>query len=273
MIKKFSIFLFGIMILSFASCKSSEVIAEDDGFVMFNGKEYVQTFYDDFSGTELSLRNWEKCPEWKRQDKGGYWKNECSYVKDGNLVIEAKIQDGKLLSGAVRSASRFEQNCGLYKIRFKVDQETSGLWYAFWLMGHTVNSVGNGAVDGGEIDIFEILPQPAGRENYLNSAVHWDGYGADHKSRGAKYYIPDDFYGKWHEVTFEWTKDYYKAYLDGSPTPYWDTEGQASAYGGIVEKNNYMKITAEFGTWAGKTDESALPAHMYVDYVKVYKQK
>lgn len=48
-------------------------------------------------------------------------------------------------------------------------------------MSDKVSNIGNGAVDGGEIDIFEILPnapwQAEGKKTYLNSAVHWDGYG------------------------------------------------------------------------------------------------
>ena len=88
---------------------------------------------------------------------------------------------------------------------------------------------------------------------------------------GNQYFIDDSFYNEWHEVTFEWTEDYYKAYLDGSNTPYWDsTIDGAEAWGGIARSRNYIKITAEYGKWGGPIDEKALPAHMYVDWVKAY---
>lgn len=246
-----------------------------DDKITFAGKNYSSTFFDDFNGSELDNERWEKCPEWQRQDAGGYWKNKCTSVKDGKLIIEAKIENGTPISGAIRSRKKFEQTCGLYKIRFKAEK-ASGLWYAFWLMSDKVSNIGNGAVDGGEIDIFEILPndpwQAERKKTYLNSAVHWDGYGKDHKSHGNQYYIDDSFYNKWHEVTFEWTPDYYKAYLDNSEKPFWDsTKEGAKVWGGIVQSRNYMKITAEFGKWGGPIDESALPAHLYVDWVKVYK--
>ena len=48
--------------------------------MQFMEKNYVQTFYDDFSGTKLDTKKWEKCPEWQRQDVGGYWKNDCSFA-------------------------------------------------------------------------------------------------------------------------------------------------------------------------------------------------
>ena len=153
--------------------------------IEFAGKNYLPTFYDDFTGSELDSLRWEKCPEWQRQDLGGYWKNECTSVEDSCLVIKALKKGNTLISGGVRTKAKFEQKCGLYKIRFKVEK-ASGLWYAFWLMTDKVSNIGNGAIDGGEIDIFEVLPNdpwmPEGKKTYLNSALHWDGYGNAHKS-------------------------------------------------------------------------------------------
>ncbi|MCR4580580.1 MAG: glycoside hydrolase family 16 protein [Treponema sp.] len=243
--------------------------------LQFNGRSYKRTFYDDFTGDDLDQARWERCPEWQRQDTGGYWSNESTYLKDDSLIIEAKRKDGTLYSGGIRSKGKFEQTRGLYKIRFKVEK-ASGLWYAFWLMTDKVNNLSGGAKNGGEIDIFEVLPndkwQEEGKKTYLNSAVHWDGYNTHHKSHASMYFIDDSFYDKWHEVAFEWTEDYYKAYLDDSTEPFWDsTIDGAEAWGGIVQTRNYIKITSEFGTWGGPVDDDALPAKMYVDWVKVYK--
>lgn len=258
------------------SCNSTNIVSGEE--VSFNGKNYVLTFEDNFEGDKLDSQKWEKCPQWERQaqmENHGWWADECSYVKDGNLVIEGKRKDGKLISGGVRTSGIFEQANGLYKIRFKAEK-TSGIWYAFWLMSHTVRPNPNGAINGGEIDVFELIPndinRPEGKRSYINSAVHWNGYGAEHKSKGSSITTNDDFYDNWHEVTFEWTKDYYKAYLDNSTTPFWNTEGQAKEWGGIVKTKNYIKITAEFGSWAGPLSDSDLPSHMYVDWVKVYKE-
>ncbi len=285
--KTFALILSAVIIITGCATMNDSQIIEDppigqnlgnpEEIITFNGKNYSQTFFDDFSGTKLDTKRWERCPEWQRQNAGGYWKNSCSSVKDGNLIIEAKIENGTPISGAIRSRGKFEQSRGLYKIRFKAEK-ASGLWYAFWLMSDKVSNVGNGAKDGGEIDIIEILPNdpwmPKDKNTYLNSAVHWDGYGSAHKSHGSQYFIDDSFYNQWHEVTFEWTRDYYKAYLDDSEKPFWDsTKEGAAAWGGIVQSRNYMKITAEFGKWGGPIDENALPARMYVDWVKVYKEE
>lgn len=71
MINKFLIVLIPtlVLIFSFACCASSSNSGETYGEEMqFMEKNYVQTFYDDFSGTKLDTKKWEKCPEWKRQD-------------------------------------------------------------------------------------------------------------------------------------------------------------------------------------------------------------
>ncbi|MCQ2593361.1 MAG: family 16 glycosylhydrolase [Treponema sp.] len=242
--------------------------------IIFNGKTYVQTFFDDFDGDKLDDSKWSKCPEWQRQDYGGYWKDDCSYLKDSMLVVEARKDGDMLYSGAIRTKEKFYQGYGLYKFRFKAEK-TTGCWYALWLMSETEEVIGGGAVGGAEIDIIEIISNdPAYSEDekkYLNSAVHWDGYGKDHKTKASRHLIDDAFYDTWHEVTFEWTPEYYKAWLDDCATPFWDTTGMAEEYGGINTQPNYMKITAEFGKWGGKIDESVLPCHLYVDWVKVWK--
>ena len=59
----------------------------------FDGEKYVQTFFDDFSGDNLDLSKWKRSPQQERQPNmknHGWWKDECSYLEDGKLVIEAK---------------------------------------------------------------------------------------------------------------------------------------------------------------------------------------
>ena len=267
-----------LILICFLMCGCASPFLGTDEKIEFNGKTYTCTFYDDFNGTNINSQRWERCPEYARQK--GFWKNDCSYVEGGNLVIAAKTENSKLCAGAVRTRKKFSQNKGLYQIRFRIDRKTEGLWYAFWLMSDNVSKIGNGAVDGGEIDIFEVVPndknRDPGQRNYLNSAVHWDGYGSDHQSKASQKIIDTSFYGNdWHIVTFEWTDDYYKAYLDDETEPYWNTEGKAQEYGGIVNVENYIKLTAEFGDWGGDVTKSSesLPAAMYVDWVKVYKQE
>lgn len=273
------VFIFSMVCCTNSTIPENEQETEDETETETSGEEfvfknetYVQTFNDDFSGTKLDTRKWEKCPEWKRQDLGGYWEEDCSYVKDGSLIVECKKNGSKLVSGAVRTKGKFEQAEGLYKFRFKAEK-SSGLWYAIWLMCDDEHKVGNGAVDGAEIDMIEILAndqwQKEGEKQYINSAVHWDGYDSNHKSKGSKHFITDNFFNEWHECVFVWDSEGYKLWLDDELI--WDADGKD--YGGTNTKPTYIKITAEFGKWGGPVDDSLLPAKMYVDYISAYKLK
>lgn len=155
---------FLLFIFAFLGCVS----AQSGDFDMVCDCSEELCFFDDFSGAQLDSAKWEKCPEWERQgqmENHGWWNDECVYVENDNLVIECKLDKSKnrFISGAVRTVSKngnplFLHKYGKYEIKFKIDK-TSGLWYAFWIMANmNENSVGHGAVDGAEIDCFEILP-------------------------------------------------------------------------------------------------------------------
>lgn len=266
-----NIFITGIftMIVLLAGCASGNDVETSGIPDSYDLEDYELTLFDDFNGDTLDTSKWELCPEWPRQDHGGYWENDCAYVENGNLVLEARRGAKHLESGAVRSIGKFEQSGGAYQIRFKAEKK-SGLWSAFWLMYYGSSDTDGKAAKDGEIDVFEIISNDYGKK-YLNSAVHWDGYAASHKSKGAQYIIDDSFYEQWHTVTFFWGNEYYMAYLDDSETPYW--KGKVSEYGGPAVSPHYIKITTEFGKWGGPVEDAQLPSYFLVDWGKAYKRK
>lgn len=244
---------------------------ENEAFV-FGGETYYQTFYDDFSGTELNPKNWKHSTEEERQSSQqnhGWWKDECAYIENGNLVIDAKTKNGKNISGSVYTQGLFEQSHGYYEIRFKCDK-TSGLWYAFWLMGHNDEAHVDGyATDAAEIDCFELIPNDWTKKNRFQTALNWDAYGDEQKSKYKITYLDDSFYNDYHTFVFIWGKTTYDAYLDG--TLLWSIDASQKDYehfGGMCEGTNWIIISSEFGSWGGEFDESLLPSKMYVDYVK-----
>ena len=234
------------------------------------------TFFDDFNENTLDPTKWDKCPEWERQahlDNHGWWEDDCSWVENGNLVLEGKKDGNKLLSGAIRTKSKdfskvfFEQAEGLFEFKFKAEY-ASGLWYAVWLMcPEEQENIGNGATDGAEIDMIEILPND-NNQMYLQSAVHWDGYGQAHDSNSTKKYVTKDFFGEWHVAQFIWHKHGYQLYIDGEKC--YDMHGRD--FGGTSKVPTYLKITSEFGRWGGPLDKDFESAKFYVNYIKVYKR-
>ena len=268
--KKLLILLELSCIALFLCCCSDEEI--DDGTLSFNGKKYVCTFSDEFESEKLDTKNWVYCPQQQRQDADGWWSNKCSTFENGNYVITCTTkEDGTPLSGGIRSRGKFEQTYGLYNIRFKVEK-AEGLWYAFWLMTDKMSdaTVGNGAVDGAEIDIIEVVPH----DKAYYTTIHWDGYGDNLKSKHpAGKTINDSFYGTYHDLWFLWDEDGYKLYMDGTDSAHLIYNMPGKQYGeGTCQVPCYLKITAEYGTWAGSIVPEQLPAHFYIDYVRVYKE-
>ncbi|WP_274365125.1 glycoside hydrolase family 16 protein [Paenibacillus thermotolerans] len=219
------------------------------------------TFEDQFDGETLDAAKWAHAPEWVRKD--GQWSNEEAFLDGkGQLIIQISERDGKYYSGAVRTRGLFEQAYGYYEIRAKIPKE-EGFWTAFWLMSDTVGNVGDGGRDGTEIDIFESPFAKKG--DYIQHALHWDGYEQDHKSAGKEAYVPGIYEG-YHTFALEWNADEYIFYIDDQET--WRTNA-----GGVSQVPAYMKITAEVGDWAGNIKNAALPARLEVDYVRVYERE
>ena len=256
--------------LAASGCGAAPPSGEPAEKLRFNGTKYTLALSDDFDFLDES--KWAYCPEEQRQDAGGFWRDACCAVRDGNLVITCSIdEDGVPVSGAVRTVKDCEQAFGLYNIRFKMEK-ADGLWYAFWLMTGAMNerSVGNGATDGAELDIMEVVPYAKS----LYMSLHWDGYGEHKKSRHELVFVNDDFYGVYHELWYQWTEEGYRLYLDGTDEDHLLFFFPGDRYGdGTCAVPCDLIISAEYGSWGGRIDEEQLPAHFFVDYVRIYKQR
>ena len=254
--KRISALLLAALLLLLPSCGKGEPVIRE-----INGKKYELTFEDDFDGTKLNKKKWSLCPEWQRQDIGGYWDDDMVSLRDGNLVLTASFrEDGTPISGAVRSIDKFTQKGGYFEARIRV-QKASGFWGAFWLMDPNMkNEPGNGAEDAAEIDIMESFDVYSGG---INHAIHWDGYNEYHKSATHAVYDPA-YYEGFHTYALEWTDSEYIFFIDGAET--WRTSSP-----GMCQNELYIKLTTEFGSWAAPLLRDQYPDEFLVDYVRVYK--
>lgn len=256
-------------------------------FITFSSACFAQStkargqlvWYDEFNGTGIpDPKKWDR-PEYNRRanDNGpdGWWSKDDSYLNGkGDLVIRVKKFPNKNADadafdyscGAIRTKGLFEQLHGIYEIRCKLPTQ-QGWWVAFWMMQGNVGSVANGGVDGSEVDIMEAF----GWTDKINQAVHWDGYGTEHKSTGHQEVIAGIRNG-YHTYAMEWHPDEYLFFIDGVET--WRTKA-----GGVCNQPGYLKITGEISTseslanqyWANNPANAVYPDSFLVDYVRVYK--
>ena len=242
----------------------SGVYTAKDGTLYVEGDAYKMTFEDEFEGDSLDFTKWDYCPEWKRQDLECYWENDCTSVKDGKLVLKSEYRNGKYYMGAVRSKGKFEQTYGYFEAKCTLNT-VPDYWSAFWLMSETVANENNSGVDGTEIDIMES----AYYGKALNHGLHWDGYGANHRSSATQTENSAVYDGNYHTFSLLWTESEYIFYIDSEEV--WRTAAQEA--GGVSKVPAYLKFTTETGSWtASQLDDSKLPDNVYVEYIRVYSK-
>jgi len=220
-----------------------------------DGKSWKLVWHDEFDGEKLNETKWD-VPEGRRRD--GWWSRKAiSLDGKGNLVISTLKDGARHLDACVRTKGKFEHAHGYYVARIKL-QEQPGHWSAFWMYGNGVGSIGQDGKDGTEIDIME-KPWLDAR---VQHALHWDGYGEHHKSKGKVAEAPGVM-GGFHTFSLWWKRDEYIFYIDGKET--WRTDA-----GGVCQVPLYIKLSDEIGEWGGDISKAKLPDQFLVDYVRVY---
>ncbi|MFA9390013.1 MAG: family 16 glycosylhydrolase [Prolixibacteraceae bacterium] len=243
--------------------------------------EPVLTWSDEFDGTGApDAAKWDR-PEYNRRNNAngpdGWWSKDDSYLDgNGNLIIRVRKIENKnddadpydYSTGVVRTRGKFEQLYGKYEIRCQLPKQP-GWWVAFWMMQGNVGSEANLGVDGSEVDIMEGF----GWTDKINHAIHYDGYGAAHKSVG-KNEMTAGIHDGFHTYSMEWTPEIYVFYID-------DEEVWRSTGGGVCNQPGYVKVTGEISTedwainewWSNNPETATYPDSFVVDYVRVYQME
>jgi hypothetical protein len=220
------------------------------------GKVWELVWHDEFDGDQLDSAKWGTPPDAVRRD--GWWmKKAVSLDGAGHLVIRTFKEGDRYIDGCVRTRDKYEKAFGYFVARVQL-QNQPGHWSAFWLWGPGVSDVGGGGTDGTEIDIYE----KPWLDNRVQHTLHWDGYGAYHKSAGTVVEVPGIMEG-FHTFALWWSPLEYIFYIDGQET--WRTRA-----GGVCQVPLYIKLSDEVGKWGGDISKAELPDQFVIDYVRVY---
>ena len=244
--------------------------------------DWVLTLDENFDGTRLDEKLWTPRFPWDGPQPGQMQRYvpENVTVANGLLTIKAEKKSGhenndpKLgtrayTSGLIQSYDKWSQLYGYYEARIKVPY-VRGLWPAYWMMpdrgrqsgldAWRRRDTGAGAM---EIDIMEILSEWDPGRNSV--AVHWDGYGSDHKQWGTSqiYYgpTPDGF----HVFGLLWEPGKLTWFVDGKKVA--ELENPR-----VSNVPSYLKFNIQIGGWATRNvDDANLPAVMEVDYTRAWQ--
>lgn len=222
------------------------------------GKSWTLAWHDEFNGSTLDESKWNRLGDWKRRE--GYWSKEDAFLSgNGTLILRTRKDVDRFTCGAINTQGKFERAFGYFVARCKAPRQP-GHWPAFWIMGPGVGKIGDAGRDGTEIDIMEM----PWRDGKVTFNLHWDGYGAEHRSAGTNTVIPALMDG-FHDYGLLWTPEEYVFYVDGR-------EVWRSRAGGVCQTPEYLKLTEEIGNWGGDITHATLPDAFEVEYVRVYAE-
>ncbi len=244
------------LLMIVAALGSDDLEPADDLPEPPEGMRWQLVWNDEFEGDTLDDTKWEAAGDWERRD--GWWMKKAVYLDgEGHLVISTEKDGDRYIDGCVRTRGRYEKAFGYFVARVKLHTQP-GHWNAFWLYNDCQGNLGEGAVNGAEIDIYE----KPWLDDRVNHAIHWNGYGEEHQSVGYVSEVEGLMEG-WHTYALWWSEDAYIFLIDGQEV--WRT-----SEGGICREPLYIKLSDEIGSWAGDIAEADLPDNFMVDYVRVY---
>ncbi len=244
--------------------------------------DWVMTLEDNFDGETINDELWHvHGPNWWGNHKLTHWSRDNVVVEDGTATLRMEKKTGfhnddpestssEYQGGVLRTYGKWTQKYGYFESRMKLPT-AAAMWPAFWLMpdrgveaGEQWRraNIGNG---GMEFDIMEHLTR-WGPYRYT-TAMHWDGYGKEHKASGTTVYFYPDEEGY---VTsgLLWLPGLMVYYCNGREVARWENERVSSIPSSIL-------YTMPLGGWDNEKSpvDEELPADFTIDYLRVWQLK
>ncbi len=207
-------------------------------------RNWVLAAYDEFDAPEPDTAFWFYRAPGTRGN--GYNHPSVVYMNNAGQLVMRMYSD--TIGSQIRHysgmlASRSEYLYGRFDCRMRANNQP-GSWSAFWLQSPTIGAIPDDPGQSGtEIDVVELLPADCKARH----AIHWNGYGANHKKN---FFVPRNCNispGAWHVYSLEWTPDHYRFFVDGTLS--WETKTA------ISNRSEFLVMSTEIwelSGWAGK---------------------
>ncbi|MBP5387126.1 MAG: family 16 glycosylhydrolase [Prevotella sp.] len=237
---------------------------------------YSLVWHDEFeSGTELNGNDWThevKNSGWVNNELQNYVNHltpggqNVTEVRNGKLRITCLKENGKIYSGRVYAKVKEGWKYGYIEASIKLPKG-KGTWPAFWMMPVNFRSW---PADG-EIDIMEEVGY---HPDYVSSSLHANAHVHSNNTQVTHEMKCDGAEGEFHTYAMLWTAKNITTYVDGKVQLSYDNRGLGRDDWPYDDPFYIIFNLAWGGSWGGAqgVDESALPAVMEVDYVRVFQK-
>jgi len=243
---------------------SAAAIKIDKSDITQSAVTYQLIWSDEFNGASVDGAKWNI-------DNGNPGvNNEKEYYQSanvaetgGNLVITAKNQSvggQPYTSGKLETSGKLSVQYGRIEASIKLPQ-FQGSWPAFWMLGTNIGTVG--WPQCGEIDIMEQV----NTSNTIYGTIHW--YNNGHVQYGGTTTTNANAY---HLYAVQWDTQSITWWVDNTLYATANIANNINNTGAFQNPFYIILNMAVAGDFPGQTvNTGALPANMYVDYVRVYR--
>lgn len=230
---------------------------------------YYLVWSDEFNGTSLDDSKWVR---WGGVDQGATLAVNAASVAGGNLTVTTYTSNSIHYTAIISTEGRLRVKYGYLESRIQFN-DVSGTWSGFWLNApRTGKYLGDPSASGSEMDIVEH--RRANKTNsdisgFVQSAVHWDGYGPQHKQTN-DFPAGSGLGAGFHTYGLLWDRSRQNFSIDGV-TVFRPMVGHS-------DRSEIILLSSEVNgaTWAGRIppggygDLMASTNKMVVDYVRYY---
>ena len=260
-------------------------------------KNWKLIWEDDFNGSSLDGNKWNvRLGNWITDSQGrpviSGWGNrekqyytgalDNLYLKDGCLYLTARRQPSpeqfgqrcSYTSARIDTHGHFSFRYGKVEFRARCPLGT-GLWPAVWMLPE--KSVYGPWAASGEIDILEAkgrLPR------CVFGTIHYGGVSPDKTLQEYSHELPaQESIGDFHVYELIWEERCIRWLIDGTEyasASSWESADSSIVYPQPFDQPFYLLINLAVGGWfdmdaLDQVDESSLPAHFIIDYIRVYQ--
>ena len=192
-------------------------------------------------------------------------------VQNGHLTIEVhkeKIANSEYSSARLVTKGKGDWKYGKIDIKAQLPKGL-GVWSAIWMLSSEDRY--KGWPHSGEIDIMENVGY---EPDVIYGTAHTLAYHHSIGTHKSDSIIMEDVHNQFHVYSVEWMPDHYTVSVDDKPFFTFENEGSGFEAWPFDQKFHLILNIAFGGDWGGKMgiNDTALPAKMNIDYVRVYQK-
>jgi beta-glucanase (GH16 family) len=185
-------------------------------------------------------------------------------MRDGNLVIQARLQGREYTSTRIITKDKVEYTYGHFEVRAKLPIG-QGIWPAFWMLGSNISEVQWPLC--GEIDVLEYVGREPGE---IFTSLHTEAsHGETINTKKTKFTAIEEGF---HIYAANWNKDQIEFFVDGKSVYTFVPNNKTQEEWPFDQPFYLLLNLAVGGNFGGpEVDDSIFPQEFIIDYVRVYQ--